>query len=129
LKEAGQKVNKSWRGMGAAESNVDKFKNRTAKRGRSWSIQGLQAILVMLGKLYEGKLSGPLSRHLADREEWILDKIKTGAGHIAKIPGPIALLIEEVSQPLIVGLKVIRLYSKKYSGSIASKSTLIFLEQ
>ena len=84
LKEAGQKVNKSWRGMGAAESNVDKFKNRTAKRGRSWSIQGLQAILVMLGKLYEGKLSGPLSRHLADREEWILDKIKTGAGHIAK---------------------------------------------
>jgi len=69
LKEAGQKVNESWRSMGAAESNVDKFKNRTAKRGRSWSMQGLQAILVMLGNLYEGKLSGPLSRHLADREE------------------------------------------------------------
>lgn len=84
LKEAGQKVNNSWRSMGAAESNVDKFKNRTAKRGRSWSMQGLQAILTMLGKLYEGKLSQPISRHLADREEWILDRIKAGAGHIAK---------------------------------------------
>lgn len=84
LKEAGWKVNKSWRSMGAAESNVDKFKNRTAKRGRSWSKQGLQAILTMLGKLYEGKLTGSLSRRLEEREEWFLDKIKGSAGYIAK---------------------------------------------
>src|SRR5690554_922708 len=84
LKEAGHQVNASWRSMGAAESNVNKFKNRTAKRGRAWSMQGLQAILTMLSNLYEGNLSEQLSRHLAYREEWILDRIKAGAGHIAK---------------------------------------------
>src|SRR5690554_1096835 len=84
LKEAGYKVDNSWRSMGSAESNVNKFKNRTAKRGRAWSMQGLQAILTMLSNLYEGNLTEQLSRHLADKEEWILEKIKAGAGHIAK---------------------------------------------
>lgn len=84
LKEAGYRVNPAWRGMGAAESNVNKFKNRTAKRGRAWSMRGLQAILTMLSKLYEEDLSAQLSRHLIDKEEWILDRIKAGAGHIVK---------------------------------------------
>jgi hypothetical protein len=38
LKAQGVKVSPTWRGMGAAESNVDLFKLRTAKRGRSWCI-------------------------------------------------------------------------------------------
>ena len=63
---------------------LDKFKNRTAKRGRAWSIQGLQAILTMLRKLYQGELSQPLSRYSANREEWFLARIKAGAGHISK---------------------------------------------
>lgn len=38
----------------------------------------------LLGKLYEGSLPEQLSRHLAEKEEWMLDRIKAGAGHIAK---------------------------------------------
>ncbi len=57
----GFEVSETWRGMGAAESNVDRFKLRTAKRGRSWSKKGLEAILNMLGKLYEGILKDALA--------------------------------------------------------------------
>ncbi|NLL58340.1 MAG: hypothetical protein GX244_07500 [Firmicutes bacterium] len=36
---------------------MDRFKLRTAKRGRAWSEKGLEAILNMLGMLYEGMLN------------------------------------------------------------------------
>ena len=62
LKEAGLEVPDTWRGMGAAESNVDRFKLRTAKRGRAWSFKGLQAILHLLGRFYEGTLPQELKR-------------------------------------------------------------------
>ncbi|MBW2005924.1 MAG: ISLre2 family transposase [Deltaproteobacteria bacterium] len=84
LKEAGEEISDDWRSMGAAESNVDKFKNRTAKRGRAWSQKGLQAIVTMLSKLYEGDISKCIPRHLEEKEEWILDKIKDGGGSIIK---------------------------------------------
>ena len=44
------------RGMGAAESNVDRFSNRLKKRGQSWSVQGLKAMVQSLVKYFEGKL-------------------------------------------------------------------------
>lgn len=80
----GFEVPDDWRGLGAAESNVDKFKNRTAKRGRAWSPRGLQAILTTLSALYQGELQDRLSRTLPDAEEWILDKVHTGIGNISK---------------------------------------------
>ena len=81
LKE-GFDVPEEWRGLGAAESNVNKFKNRTAKRGRAWSPEGLEAILMTLKHLFEGTLQENTSRILADAEEWFLDKITTGVGHV-----------------------------------------------
>ncbi len=57
----GCEVPDTWRGMGAAESNVDRFKLRTSKRGRSWSKNGLAAILNMLSLLYEGELKDALA--------------------------------------------------------------------
>jgi len=44
------------RGMGAAESNVDRFSNRLKKRGESWSLQGLKSMVHSLVKFFEEKL-------------------------------------------------------------------------
>jgi len=84
LQEAGIKVSPAWRGMGAAESNVNKFKNRVAKRGRAWSQQGLKGILTCLTKLYQGVLPEYVSRTAAEVEDRLLDKLKGGAGRIAR---------------------------------------------
>lgn len=84
LIEMGFDVDPGWRGMGAAESNVDKFKNRTGKHGRSWSIKGMTAMLVCMAELFEGTLAEEVSRRMGEREEWILDRIRSGAGHIAR---------------------------------------------
>lgn len=82
LKEKGFEVCDKWRGLGAAESNVNKFKNRTAKRGRAWSPDGLTAILMTLTHLFEGTLQTNISRILSDAEEWLLDKVTTGVGRV-----------------------------------------------
>ncbi|GAW92415.1 UPF0236 family transposase-like protein, partial [Calderihabitans maritimus] len=81
---AGFKVSPNWRSMGAAESNVDKFKNRTSKRGRAWSEKGLKGILTCLAKLYQGVLPEYISRTVGELEEWALDKLQASAGHVAK---------------------------------------------
>jgi hypothetical protein len=74
--------------MGAAESNVDLFKLRTAKRGRAWSKKGLEAVLHTLGLLYEGLLHNSirqldLSLGEADTEELI----SMSASDVAKTVG------------------------------------------
>lgn len=84
LKEMGFEVDPAWRGMGAAESNVDKFKNRTGKQGRAWSLQGLAAMLTCMAELFEGTLTDGVNRQIREREEWILDRIRSGAGHVAR---------------------------------------------
>ncbi len=61
LHSSGYEIPDTWRSMGAAESNVDRFKLRTSKRGRSWSKEGLSAILNMLSLLYEGVLKDALA--------------------------------------------------------------------
>jgi len=55
LKERGYDVT-GMRGMGAAESNVDRFSNRLKKRGRSWGPSGLKSMLLALVKHFEGTL-------------------------------------------------------------------------
>jgi hypothetical protein len=62
LKEQGIEVSGLMRGMGSAESSVDRFKLRTAKRGRGWSKKGLSSVLFLLGLWYEGKLLGRLQQ-------------------------------------------------------------------
>lgn len=84
LREDGYIVAPGWRSMGAAESNVDKFKNRICKQGRAWSEIGLQSILTTLAKLYEGILPEYISRNVQELEEWVLDRLETGAGQLAK---------------------------------------------
>lgn len=80
LREQGFAVPQAWRGLGAAEANVDKFKNRVSKRGRSWCEAGLQAILTCLGKLHDGSLPRRVQRHLSEAEVWITEQLTTGAG-------------------------------------------------
>src|SRR5690625_2305615 len=84
LLEAGEAVDSSWRGVGAAESNVDKFTNRVRKRGRAWSIRGLSAMLTCLAEHFEGSLAHKADRHAPERESWILERVRAGAGHVAK---------------------------------------------
>ncbi|MDR9786489.1 MAG: UPF0236 family protein [Peptococcaceae bacterium MAG4] len=50
-------------GMGAAESNMDRFANRVKKRGQSWRRYGLQAIFQLLGSIRRVKPS-PTGRGL-----------------------------------------------------------------
>lgn len=59
------------RGMGAAESSMDRFANRIKKRGQSWGRQGLQAIISALGKYFEGLLK-PYAQQVAR----LKDKVK-----------------------------------------------------
>lgn len=44
------------RGMGATESNVNKFSGRLKKRGQSWSLEGLKAMIHSMVKYFEDKL-------------------------------------------------------------------------
>lgn len=85
LKEEGKfEVKPEWRSMGSAESNVDKFKNRAAKRGRAWSEKGLESINICLSKLYEGTLPEYISRANEEMEQELMDNLKAGSGWMAK---------------------------------------------
>lgn len=84
LLEAGEAVDSTWRGLGAAESNVDKFQNRVRKRGCAWSLRGLAAMVTCLAEHFEGNLAQRIDRHAPEPESWILDRIHAGAGHVAK---------------------------------------------
>lgn len=80
LKEKGVAVDPAWRGLGAAESNVDKFSNRLKKQGRAWREEGLGAILTVQAKLYEGTLLNYLARAKTalNLPEWETVKVSTG---------------------------------------------------
>ena len=102
LKDQGVEVFPTWRGMGAAESNVDRFKLRTAKRGRSWSKRGLEAILHMLGLLYENILHDSIKQldvllDAPDTKEFIA----TSAGQIAKTVGRKAIGARQAGFPAL----------------------------
>jgi hypothetical protein len=73
LKGLGYDTNEM-RGMGSAESNVDKFSNRLKKRGQSWGVAGLKAMTCSLIKYFEGKLDR-YSQHVSRVHE-LLDSTK-----------------------------------------------------
>ena len=99
LKEKGIEVNKNWRGLGAAESNVNKFKNRTGKRGRAWSYEGLTAILTTLSEQFGGNLRQSISRTLKERESWLLDQINSGLGRLTSNSMKKSIDIKRVNFP------------------------------
>lgn len=84
LKKKGLPVSEEWRGLGASESNVNKFKNRTGKQGRSWSHEGIIGILATFTRLFGDDLHKALSRTLEEKDEWLLEKLTSGAGPITK---------------------------------------------
>ncbi len=103
LKAQGLKVSPDWRGMGAAESNVDRFKLRTSKRGRSWSEKGLEAILHMLGLLYENILHNSIKQlDLSLGEKVDNEKlVSMSAGKVAKVVGKKAIGIHQAGFPAL----------------------------
>lgn len=84
LKEKGVAVDPAWRGLGAAESNVDKFSNRLKKQGRAWREEGLAAMLTVQAKLYEGTLLSHLARAKTalNLPEW--ETVKVSSGRLVK---------------------------------------------
>ena len=103
LKAQGVKVSPTWRGMGAAESNVDLFKLRTAKRGRSWSKKGLKAILHMLGLLYENILHNSIKHLDLSLEEKVDTEklVSMNASRVAKAVGRKAIGVRQAGFPAI----------------------------
>lgn len=79
LKEKGVVVDPTWRGLGAAESNVDKFSNRLKKQGRAWREEGLTAMMTVQAKLYEGTLLSYLAKAktVLNLPEWETVKVNT----------------------------------------------------
>jgi len=45
-----------YRGLGAAESQMDLYSNRLKKHGQSWSLAGLRNMLAVLNAKFEGRL-------------------------------------------------------------------------
>ena len=91
------------RGMGAAEANVDRFKLRTSKRGRAWSAKGLEAILNMLGMLYEGTLKEAIAgldstMFTTEQKE---ELVAMSAGQVSKQVGVKALNAQKAGFPSI----------------------------
>lgn len=102
LKVQGVEVSPAWRGMGAAESNVDLFKLRTAKRGRSWSKKGLEAVLRTLGLLYENILHDSIKQlDLSLGEVDTEELISLSAGKVAKTVGKKVLGVRQAGFPAI----------------------------
>ncbi|MDR9785663.1 MAG: UPF0236 family protein [Peptococcaceae bacterium MAG4] len=67
LRENGYNIS-GLRGMGAAESNMDRFANRVKKRGQSWRRYGLQAIISALGEVLR-RLLKPYAQQVARLKE------------------------------------------------------------
>lgn len=102
LKMKEVEVSPDWRGMGAAESNVDLFKLRTAKRGRSWSKKGLEAVLHTLGLLYENILHNSIKQLDLSLGEADTEKlISMSASKVAKTVGRKVLGARQAGFPAI----------------------------
>lgn len=101
LAEKSYQLPEDLRGMGAAEANVDRFKLRTSKRGRAWSAKGLEAILNMLGMLYEGTLKEAIAGldSILFTTEQTEEFVAMSAGQVAKQVGIKALNVQRAGFP------------------------------
>ncbi|MEW6725326.1 MAG: UPF0236 family transposase-like protein, partial [Bacillota bacterium] len=68
------------RGLGAAESNMDRFANRVKKRGQSWVKRGLQAIVQSLARQFEGRLEQASEELNQTTLEKVEKRLRAGAG-------------------------------------------------
>ncbi|MCL6451032.1 MAG: ISLre2 family transposase, partial [Acetobacteraceae bacterium] len=59
LKALGRPVSPHWRGPGVAESQVKRYKDRL--RGAAWSVDGLEAMLALLDRRFDGTLEDALA--------------------------------------------------------------------
>ncbi len=113
LESQGLEVSPTWRGLGAAESNVDRFKLRTAKRGWVWSKRRLKAILRMLGLLYENTLQDFVKKLNIDPA--ITENIVVmSAGKVAKTVGRKTLRPLKKSGFVSLGVNVSSRKLRKY---------------
>ncbi|MGE5561512.1 MAG: UPF0236 family transposase-like protein [Chloroflexota bacterium] len=72
------------RGMGSAESNMNHLARRLRKQGRSWSRNGLRAMIRVMIKLFEGTLHR-FTQSLMDITEHLdAEMLLTGAGRIVQ---------------------------------------------
>ena len=62
------------RGMGAAESQVDRMENRTGKRGQSWGKRGITGMLLALGEHLVGSIDRYTKRRGAAADVSIEDR-------------------------------------------------------
>jgi hypothetical protein len=75
------------RGMGAAESNVNRYSRRLKKQGRSWCDAGLRAMMYAMSKRFEGTLTRFMARlGSSERVEEMLgeERLTAGAGQIVR---------------------------------------------
>ncbi len=75
------------RGMGSAESNVNRFSRRLKKQGRSWCDAGLRAVVYVMAKRFEGslvKFTSRLSSNERIKELVGEGRLTTGAGQVAR---------------------------------------------
>lgn len=102
LEEMGYDV-QGLRGMGSMESNVNRFSNRTKKRGRSWGMAGLEAITHSLVSQFEGRLAS-LTRHVSQLAG-ILDE-QALKSRLGKIPGHVYADMEGAGWSAVPIMKV-----------------------
>ncbi len=81
LREKGVDVT-GLRALGAAESNVARFKRRLQGRGQSWGQEGLRAILRALGQRFEGRLRAYAHQVAAVRGLMETESLKEGVRRI-----------------------------------------------
>jgi len=76
------------RGMGAAESNMNRFSRRLKKQGRSWGNEGLAAMIHAMSSRFEGTL-GEFARRLDEASDQVRkvvegERLTSGAGRVVR---------------------------------------------
>jgi AcrR family transcriptional regulator len=106
LQELGQEV-QGLRGLGAMESNVDRFANRMKKRGQSWGLAGALSMLNGLIQRFEGKLAA-YAEHVGRLRDLVSEeRLRAGAGHLVQQAVSVAIGVKQ-SHPPILGAGRIR---------------------
>ena len=73
---------RGYRGLGAAESQMDRYSNRLKKHGQSWSLTGLRNMLAVLNAKFEGRLL-EVTEKLGQAEELLPQlRQKFGVGRV-----------------------------------------------
>jgi hypothetical protein len=112
LREKGFRF-KGLRGLGAAESNMDRYANRLKKRGQSWRRYGLEGITAALTKHLEGRLR-PYAQQVTRLQEQVrkLPQLMHGSAALAR------RVVDRVYQPRQGGLPATKM-GRQGSGGLS----------